>query len=633
MAVKTKKSYKRQDRALAGARWLFLLGMILLIGLTRAWADPPNKEYVDLAIASGVGAAIVLILTISTLIPSFNPAAPMILSGGDVILAGLYAYTAANGGESGVVGTYMPEIFVAIAGFLLVTGMLRLGATWGSVQAIVVIAITLGACLYPLIQNSVDQQLDWQLVQDAYVLPVLVVSLLAVATGIWLSAQDTGEGKELLTMQKTIQSHEKQASEMNERARALTEVIMILSSTLDYKKVLNTALDIGQFGLAQAAGQRVVSLVLLFDAEGRELYVANSRGLKPTDENTVIPGVDGIVGQALQESAPIIGKDAAKDRELAKFVALHTIRSVLCIPLRAHYDNFGVLIYGSNQPNAFRADIIDTLAAIGMQVATALENATLYSTLKDERELVIQLEEDARKALVRDLHDIPTQTMSAVAMRLRIIKRMLETGDKEALTELDAAETMALRATEEIRHVLFKLRPLALETHGLTAALNQLAEKIQLTYKQPCTMDIHPDVELYLDEAKQGALFYLIEEAINNARKYAEASMITVQAHPQNSMIAVRIHDNGVGFDTASVTKSYSKRGSFGMVNMRERAQLLDGTLTIESQKGQGTSIIVMIPIDLSQKSTTTGTYAQVPKTKLVESARRRMDREGTEED
>src|SRR5690606_29739996 len=102
----------------------------------------------------------------------------------------------------------------------------------------------------------------------------------------------------------------------------------------------------------------------------------------------------------------------------------------------------------------------------------ALQNAVLYNSLMEEKERIIQMEEDARKALVRDLHDIPTQTVSAVAMRIRIIMRLLEKNPDQVMSELQTVEEMTLRATEEIRHVLFKLRPLALESQGLSAALD-----------------------------------------------------------------------------------------------------------------------------------------------------------------
>jgi len=195
--------------------------------------------------------------------------------------------------------------------------------------------------------------------------------------------------------------------------------------------------------------------------------------------------------------------------------------------------------------------------------------------------------------------------------------RLMENNVDEVPSELEIVEGMALRATEEMRHVLFKLRPLVLESKGLSAALDQLADRLQKTYSQACTVKIDPDVEKYMDVADQGALFYLVEEAANNARKYAEAKTISIQAAKQGDTIMVRIADNGVGFDSASVDANYDERGSFGMVNMRERAELLDGTLTLKSVQGKGTAITVVIPINSKAQSTETGTYAQVSETKL----------------
>jgi signal transduction histidine kinase len=157
---------------------------------------------------------------------------------------------------------------------------------------------------------------------------------------------------------------------------------------------------------------------------------------------------------------------------------------------------------------------------------------------------------------------------------------------------------MALRATEEIRHVMFTLRPLALETQGLTAALNQLAEKMQSTYKQPMQVKIEPRIEQVLKKDAHGTLFYLIEEAANNARKYAKASMIQVRGTIEDNAVIVRVRDNGKGFDMGAVGNNYEKRGSFGMVNMRERAELINGAFDLQSAPGKGTQVTVRIPIE-----------------------------------
>ncbi|NOG52621.1 MAG: hypothetical protein HND48_26605 [Chloroflexi bacterium] len=190
-----------------------------------------------------------------------------------------------------------------------------------------------------------------------------------------------------------------------------------------------------------------------------------------------------------------------------------------------------------------------------------------------EKERIVRLEQNARQALVRDLHDIPTQTISAVTMRTGILKMLLDRGQIDKLKpEIEAVEDMAKQATAEIRHVLFKLRPLALESQGLSVALAQLVEKTRKTFAQNVTLRIDEQVDHVLPMEAQDALFYLVEEAISNARKYAQAQMIKIDVAVKNDQVLVRVADNGVGFDVDAVQDKYVERGSFGMVNMHERA-------------------------------------------------------------
>jgi signal transduction histidine kinase len=98
---------------------------------------------------------------------------------------------------------------------------------------------------------------------------------------------------------------------------------------------------------------------------------------------------------------------------------------------------------------------------------------------------------------------------------------------------------------------------------------------------------------------KQGVIFYIVEEAVNNARKHAEAEEIRVtlqKAYPD--IIQLEIRDNGVGFNVGEVDTGYEKRGSLGMVNMRERTELVNGTLQLQSKVGEGTRIRVLVPLN-----------------------------------
>ena len=97
---------------------------------------------------------------------------------------------------------------------------------------------------------------------------------------------------------------------------------------------------------------------------------------------------------------------------------------------------------------------------------------------------------------------------------------------------------------------------------------------------------------------KQGVIFYIAEEAVNNARKHAEAQTIWVRLKPfQDELALLEVQDDGVGFDVAAVDASYEHRGSLGMINMRERTELVNGIYNIESTPGKGTRVHVVIPL------------------------------------
>jgi signal transduction histidine kinase len=146
--------------------------------------------------------------------------------------------------------------------------------------------------------------------------------------------------------------------------------------------------------------------------------------------------------------------------------------------------------------------------------------------------------------------------------------------------------------------MLFTLRPLVLESQGLIAALESMAEKMHETYNQKVIIDADPDLVSQLEQGKQGVVFYIAEEAVNNARKHARAARVWVRLKVAGEELALlEIQDDGIGFNLTSVDSNYENRGSLGMVNMRERAELLNGVLQIESANGHGTCIRVLIPL------------------------------------
>lgn len=383
-----------------------------------------------------------------------------------------------------------------------------------------------------------------------------------------------------------------------ERERAFYELATTLSSTLDFQKVLDAAQEIGKLTIRDVEQRdRLTSAAFLFQSDRIELHPISARGLTPRDTSRPTPGKQGLLGLALQQEDPVFGTHAKRDPELGYYVGFQTCLSVVAIPLRAGFQEYGVLVFGSEKQHAFSDESIDMLKAIGKQATIALQNAFLYESLLTEKNRLVEVEEDARKKLARELHDGPTQSVAAIAMRVNFIRRNLERQPQQAIEELGKVEELARRTTKDIRHMLFTMRPLILETQGLVAALNQLSEKMRDTFDTNVMIEAEFGVEKWLNSHAQGVAFYIIEEAVNNARKHAQSNHIWVRIQKQAEHIVLEIQDDGVGFNMKEVNTDYHLRGSLGMVNMKERAELVEGHLNLASQEGKGTTISVLVPI------------------------------------
>ena len=399
-----------------------------------------------------------------------------------------------------------------------------------------------------------------------------------------------------------LDTEEKKRAIQTERMRAIYELTSALSSTLSYKRVLDSALDMSAAALnpdpEQLVSDPLVAMVMLFNSG--KLRVGSARRLTSADMRVTFDAAEGVLKRALDEGEPLILTDIGYDPELGRVVALRTCTSGYCFPLRSGLNVYGALLFAHPNPDYFNSERRNLLDIIGRQAVIAIQNARLYQDLVEEKERMVEVHEEARKKLARDLHDGPTQSVAAMAMRLNITRRMMEKDINAASDEIVKLEELAHRTTKEIRHMLFTLRPLILESQGLAAAVQAMADKMQETFSQKMTVHIDERVTKQLEMGKQGVIFYIIEEAVNNARKHAGAETIAVRLKQMKVGIALlEIEDNGVGFDVSAMTEAYDKRAnsSLGMINLRERSDLVNGLLQIDSAPGKGAKIQVYIPL------------------------------------
>jgi len=385
-----------------------------------------------------------------------------------------------------------------------------------------------------------------------------------------------------------------------DRMQAFYRMVEEVSATLNYEVVVDAVLDLSVNvlgGMDSPAGQ-MVSAVLLFD--GRKLKVVSARRFPPRDVKITIPAEAGVVSKAIETGEPQQFLKPSEDPELGQMITLQDCESALVLPMIRGLNAYGIILYAHPEPDFFTEENCTLLEMVSHQAVVSIQNARLFQEVQEEKERIVASQEEARKKLARDLHDGPTQSVSAIAMHISVVRKMMEldTGDPQA--ELVKIEDLARRTTKEIRHMLFTLRPLALESEGLVSALKTMSSRMEQTYQQNVQIDVDETVVERLEIGKQTMIFFLAEEAVNNARKHAQASQIVVRlkyASEEPDIAALEIMDNGVGFDIESVTSDYQQRGSLGMINLQERTDLINGLLKLDSLPGKGTRVRVLVPL------------------------------------
>jgi signal transduction histidine kinase len=480
---------------------------------------------------------------------------------------------------------------------LMVVPVMLAGLRWnaeGGLLMALPIALSYGIPLVPLLGDNIDR------------LKVINALLTAAANAIVLFIAGGLPGPFIRQhMDLTEQANETELKSLriaNERGKLISEMALTLGSTLNYRKVLRTMIDLAFSAMVEVGvkDESTVAMVLLFEGEGENgaerLAVAAGRNIGRSDEGRRVSSEEGLIGRTIRTAEATITNNAQKDRILASFSSTPGCRSAICAPLRAGLNTYGVVLFCSTEPNFYNEEHKQLLTTFCSQAIITLQNAQLFEDLQHEQQKILEKEAEARRKLARDLHDGPTQSIAAIAMRLNFIKMVLQKEDMaKAYEEVVKVEEIAQRTTQEIRTMLFTMRPVILETQGLMPALNQYADRLNATESFKVALN-NRGYNGQLTNESEGVVFAIIEEAVGNAKKHSQASEIKINLTAGKSSLIVEVRDNGVGFDVEATRSTYDQRTSLGLINLDERAQLVGGVCTIESARGRGTTIRVEIP-------------------------------------
>lgn len=243
--------------------------------------------------------------------------------------------------------------------------------------------------------------------------------------------------------------------------------------------------------------------------------------------------------------------------------------------------------------------VLEYLSGDLNQVTRMLESAKNRQMLGLK---IIMAQEEERKRIAREIHDGLAQTMAHVVLRTEIAERMLSQENLDSVKEeLSDLKGQVRDGLEEVRKMIFNLRPMALDDLGLIPTLHKFVQDFEEKSKIRTRFEL-AGREKRLPSEMEVAVYRLIQEAFSNVLKHAKATYISLTITFQKHMTQIVVKDNGIGFNVEEMESKMITSSHYGLIGMQERIDLLEGKIDIESKKGEGTKITMLIPINPEQR-------------------------------
>jgi len=245
------------------------------------------------------------------------------------------------------------------------------------------------------------------------------------------------------------------------------------------------------------------------------------------------------------------------------------------------------------------SDVFECMDFVGTQSykSDKEENDNLDSNTIDKGIGFLETQENERQRIARDLHDSTVQNLTSIIHKTELCLRLIDIDTVRAKLELATISNTIKTIINDMRDIIYDLKPMSLDDLGLVVTLERYANKIMeaqdikvIIYSNKEEKEILPVIKI--------TLFRIIQEACHNVIKHAKATLIEISIDYQELEISVSIKDNGIGFDFERQQKNVSEpTSSFGLSIMRERISLLSGTLNIQTKNGMGTIVTISVPI------------------------------------
>jgi two-component system NarL family sensor kinase len=362
-------------------------------------------------------------------------------------------------------------------------------------------------------------------------------------------------------------------------------------------------------GLVTASTKSDVCFVHLVDEELRRVVLAGAT--PPFDQQVGVVQLalgEGIAGWVALHGEPAVVPDKWKDRRYRYIPELRgeDFASMVSVPMLVRGRVVGVLNVHSKAARSYGDGDLALLTQVANLMARAIENARLYQRLAEREDALerfatstVEAQEMERRRLAGEIHDGISQRLVSLWYHLLAADDALVGAGIPDPTpvrrELDMAKELATAALNEARAAIAGLRPFVLDDLGLAPGLESLARSL-------AGIEVEVDVEpVDLPSHAEVALYRIAQEALQNVVKHADASTVLIRLAAAEDGVRLVISDDGRGFDEDTLDGA-EDRHWYGLIGVRERAELIGASLEVVSRPGTGTTLTVVVPSAESQK-------------------------------
>jgi PAS domain S-box-containing protein len=466
-----------------------------------------------------------------------------------------------------------------------------------------------------VVEKQQTAHIEYQLVIDEKVIWFdASISPKAADSTLWV-ARDITERKQA---EEEIRQHTARMQMLAELSRALAEC------GLDYQRVLDTIVQ----RTAEIIGDACI--IILYSDDKQQAFPVAYHHRDPKAyvmmRNSFFPIWQGSTDNPYYQTLlsgnsmylPVVALEEFRvslDPKLRNLVDEFGVSSFIGVPLSVHGDVIGALsIIRDSGGASYTHDDQVLLQDLADRAALTIQSAQLFEQVQGARQRLQTLsrqllvaQEEERRAVARELHDEIGQTLTGLVMHLGMAKSLLPKSPGPARNILEQSEALIQETLERTRAVIAGLRPQVLDDLGLVPALRRLGEEFQ--ENTGVTVEIETDhLTQRLPAPIETALFRIVQEALTNVRKHAQARRVSIALSREGEQVVLSVQDDGVGFEQQAARSAMNNAmileggwtipyGHFGLLGIQERVMQLGGRLQITSAPGQGATLRVELPL------------------------------------